>query len=77
MSTDSRSVSIKDNVRVLGITLKYPYFNTSSLGGTIMSEEEYTVEVSGVFHVYAESQLQAKEYLIECGYDEGDDNDEN
>lgn len=42
-----------------------------------MSEEEYTVEVSGVFHVYAESQLQAKEYLIECGYDEGDDNDEN
>ena len=34
-------------------------------------EEEYTVEVTGVFHVYAESQEQANEY-IENKLDKGD-----
>ena len=37
----------------------------------MMSEEEYTVEVSGVFHVYAESQEQANRY-IENKLDKGD-----
>ena len=33
-----------------------------------MSEEEYTVEVSGTFHVFAESQEQANEYIEEQLY---------
>jgi len=37
----------------------------------IETDEQYTVEVSGVFHVYAESQEQANEY-IENKLDKGD-----
>ena len=33
-----------------------------------MDEEEYTVEVSGTFHVFAESQEQANEYIEEQLY---------
>ncbi len=29
----------------------------------IVEEEEYTVEVSGTFHVFAESQEQANDYI--------------
>ena len=34
----------------------------------IVEEEEYTVEVSGTFHVFAESQEQANEYIEEQLY---------
>lgn len=33
-----------------------------------MDEEEYTVEVSGTFHVFAESQEQANDYIEEQLY---------
>ena len=35
-----------------------------------MSEEEYTVEVSGTFHVFAESQEQANEYIEQKLYED-------
>ena len=34
----------------------------------MIGEEEYTVEVSGTFHVFAESQEQANEYIEEQLY---------
>lgn len=34
----------------------------------IVEEEEYTVKVSGTFHVFAESQEQANEYIEEQLY---------
>ena len=37
-------------------------------GEKLMDEEEYTVEVSGTFHVFAESQEQANDYIEERLY---------
>jgi len=34
----------------------------------IIEEQEYTVEVSGTFHVFAESQEQANDYIEEQLY---------
>jgi len=34
----------------------------------MIEEQEYTVEVSGTFHVFAESQEQANEYIEEQLY---------
>ena len=34
----------------------------------MIEEEEYTVEVSGTFHVFSESQEQANEYIEEQLY---------